>query len=457
VIDKENAQNRKGLFMIDASKGVMKDGNKNRLRSMDIHKIVDVFNNQIEWPKYSRIVPFIDIEKNEFNLNIPRYIDSQESEDIQDIEAHLLGGIPQADIDALEAYWKVYPSLKSTLFSKGDRKNYLHLRILKESIRQIIFSHPEFEKYATELDHVFAGWKKKSRGMLKALKVNHHPKKIIYELSEDMLERYSGRALIDNYDMYQLLMDYWAEVMQDDCYIIADDGWKANTYRILEKNNKGKEIDRGWTCDLVPKQLVIDRFFKKEKEALAELQSEQDRIVSELAELEDEHSADEGFFADMEKVTKAAVQKRLKELEKTTIKELLVAAEPAAKYGQSGESSEELEHQVLTKYLDLSDRQSSIRKEIKEAEAMLDEHLLDKYKKLTEDEIKTIVVDDKWLGSVEKNVRSDMNRISYRLTHRINDLAERYETRLSQFERSIEQAESKVNTHLEKMGFTWRL
>src|SRR5207244_13213590 len=105
VIDKEDAHARKGIFMIDASVGFMKDGPKNRLRAQDIYKIVDVFNRRLEVPKYSRMVSVEEIEKNEFNLNLPRYIDSQQSEDLQDIEGHLRGGIPKADIDALQPYW----------------------------------------------------------------------------------------------------------------------------------------------------------------------------------------------------------------------------------------------------------------------------------------------------------------------------------------------------------------
>ncbi len=122
VLDKEgavqthgSASPQKGIFMVDASKGFIKDGNKNRLREQDIHKIVDIFNKQTELPKYSRLVSVEEISdpKNDFNLNIPRYIDSQEAEDIQDIAAHLLGDIPNADIDALQEYWTAYPSLRN--------------------------------------------------------------------------------------------------------------------------------------------------------------------------------------------------------------------------------------------------------------------------------------------------------------------------------------------------------
>jgi type I restriction enzyme M protein len=117
VLDKENAANRTGIFMIDASKGFVKDGNKNRLRHQDIHKMVDVFTRQLEIPGYSRMVTREEIEDNDYNLNIPRYIDSIEPEDRHDIDAHLRGGIPTRDIDALDRYWDIFPSLKVELFT----------------------------------------------------------------------------------------------------------------------------------------------------------------------------------------------------------------------------------------------------------------------------------------------------------------------------------------------------
>ena len=265
VIDKENAHKRKGIFMIDAGKGFMKEGNKNRLRSMDIHRIVDVFNRQLEIDKYSRIVPVTEIEKNEYNLNIPRYIDSQEAEDIQDIEAHLLGGIPNADIDALETYWKVCPHLKTTLFRKGRGEKYSRLLIEKEEIKQTIFRHPEFAGYMREMTGLFAQWKQTNTQTLKNLHAGLRPKELIVELSESLLKHYTDKALIDRYDVYQHLMDYWADTMQDDCYIIAADGWKAETCRIQVENKQKKMVDKGWTCDLIPKSLVIDRFFSAKK------------------------------------------------------------------------------------------------------------------------------------------------------------------------------------------------
>lgn len=187
VLDKENAENRKGIFMIDASKGFVKDGNKNRLRTQDIHKIVDVFNRQLEIPKYSRMVSVVEIENKEFNLNIPRYIDSQEAEDIQDIEAHLNGDIPTCDIEDLQNYWDVYPTLKTSLFGESKRKGYCTLKIAMEEIKPTIFSHPEFTKYAKTMEATFTTWKEKNTAFLKNQTIGVKPKEIIQEISEDIL------------------------------------------------------------------------------------------------------------------------------------------------------------------------------------------------------------------------------------------------------------------------------
>ncbi|WP_235185956.1 type I restriction-modification system subunit M [Methylomarinum vadi] len=250
VIDKEEAQARKGIFMIDASAGYMKDGNKNRLRSMDIHKIVDAFTKQLEIPKYSRLVGFDEIERNEFNLNLPRYIDNSEAEDLQDIAGHLQGGIPAADIDALQRYWSVCPNLKSALF-KPNRPGYLDLAVDKAAIKTAIYQHDEFSAFIAGMNAHFDVWCKRSEEKLKDLQAGCHPKDLIAELSEDLLAHYAGQPLIDKYDVYQHLMNYWAETMQDDCYLIAADGWKAETYRIIETDKKGKEKDKGWACDLL--------------------------------------------------------------------------------------------------------------------------------------------------------------------------------------------------------------
>jgi type I restriction enzyme M protein len=455
VLDKEGADvqthghaSSRGIFMVDASKGFIKDGNKNRLREQDIHKIVDVFTKQTNLPKYSRLVSIEEISdaKNDYNLNIPRYIDSQETEDIQDIEAHLLGGIPNADINALNEYWEVYPSLKAELFKASERENYSDLKIEKEGVKQTIFNHPEFTAFSKEMDEVFETWKTKNTQILKALEKGLKPKEVIYRISEDILANYTGHALMNKYDVYQHLMDYWNDIMQDDCYFIAVEGWKAE----LTITKQTKTVTE-WDCDLVPKALVIDRYFGVEAQGIATLEAEKEAIATEITELEEEHNTEDGYFADLDKVNKANVQKRLKELFATKPKkekqELANAAEPEMAYGEQA---------VLEHYLKLLDKQTAINKKIKEALADLDKKVIERYKTLTENEIKQLVVDDKWMTVLERDVKTEMERISQRLTQRIKELAERYETPLPKQTDEVKILEEKVNAHLVKMGFKWQ-
>ena len=458
LIDKENAHNRKGIFMIDAGKGFIKDGNKNRLREQDIRKITDVFNGQLEIPGYSRMVSVAEIEENDYNLNIPRYIDSQETEDIQDIEAHLKGGIPIADINALSKFWEVFPTLRKSLFEKIN-DNYSELTIDHSEIRDTIFSHPEFVGFIEEMDSVFNEWKTENTEYLKGLTIGSKPKEVIIKLAEELLEQYTNKPLVDKYDIYQHLMTYWFETMQDDCYIIAADGWIAETSRILVENKQKKMVDKGWTCDLVPKELVINRYFQSEKQTIDDLETEKETIASELTELEEEHNSEDGYFAELEKVNKATITKRIKELENeqkasvsSSIVENSMAAEPQTQYGNT--ENEELT--VLKQYLDLLSRQASTNKKIKQAEKELDEILYTKYPTLTEDKVKQLVVDDKWIHTIEAAIKGEIDHISQRLTNRIKELAERYETPLPEIDVRLSEVEAKVNAHLEKMGFLWK-
>ena len=435
VIDKQEAHSRKGIFMIDASRGFMKDGPKNRLRAQDIHKIVDVFNKQLEVPKYSRMVSFAEIEKNEFNLNLPRYIDSQTPEDIQDIEGHLKGGIPAADVDALQPYWAVCPQLRQVSL-KPNRPGYVDLAVDKADIKSTIYEHAEFMAFIARMNAVFAEWREKSAMMLRQLKIGFHPKEVIAALAEDLLAHYAVKPLIDNYDIYQHLLDYWTETMQDDCYLIAAEGWKAETRRIIEKDKKGKEKDKGWACDLVPKALIVARYFAAEQEAIDKLAVDLESVTARITELEEEHGGDEGVFSELDKVNKANVTARLKEIK------------------CDKEPNGELD--VLQEWLRLAGDETDLKKTLKDAEAALDAGAYAQYPKLTEAEIKTLVVDDKWLAALAAAIHGEMDRISHGLTQRVTELAERYETSMPKMFDRVADLEAKVNRHLDGMGFSWR-
>lgn len=310
VLDKEESDGREGVFMVDASKGFIKDGNKNRLREQDIHKMVDVFTKQSLVNKYARFVPFGEIVENEYNLNIPRYIDTQDTEDLHDLNAHLNGGIPDSDIESLNEYWKVYPSLKNEIFSPL-REGYSQLKVAASDIKEAIFSHLEFKAYSHQMDAVFESWQDKNRPVFRAIDENIKPKSLIHQVSESLLEEYTNKALVNKYDIFQHLMDYWVETMKDDAYLIVEDGWVAKL-RVVKQTKKETTYD----SDLVPKPLVINRFFAEERNAIQALEAEQENQQNTFDSLVEEESGEDGVFSDGDgKVSKSDLTDKLFEHE----------------------------------------------------------------------------------------------------------------------------------------------
>ncbi|MBC8726801.1 type I restriction-modification system subunit M [Paraburkholderia sp. UCT2] len=439
VVDKENAQARKGIFMVDASSGFIKDGPKNRLREQDIHRIVDVFTRMDESdPRYARLVGLDEIAKNDYNLNLPRYINSSAAEDIQDIHGHLQGGIPLADVEALNDYWAVCPKLKDALF-QPLREGYVTLAVDKAAIKPTIFLHPQFASYLGDMGRHFDVWRAAAVPGLKALDTGFHPKQFIVELAEGLLHHYEGKPLVDAYDVYQHLMDYWADTMQDDAYLLATDGWVAQTYRVIEKTKKGKgdnarvvERDKGWACDLVPKSYIVARYFAVEQAAIYETSAALEAVSSALIELEEEHGGEDGVFSGFDKINAAAVKERIKEI------------------GKDADAADEMT--VLKQWQSLTDREAGLKKTLKTLEAELDAKAYAQYPKLTVNEIRTLVVEDKWLAALSATVSGELERVSQTLTSRVRDLAMRYESPLPVLVDEVAVLTARVEAHLRKMG-----
>jgi type I restriction enzyme M protein len=450
VLDKEGAAGRKGIFMIDASKGFIKDGPKNRLRAQDIHKIVDAFTRLAELPRFSRMVPLAEIAdpKNDFNLNLPRYVDTSEPEDIQDIDAHLRGGIPNRDIDALERYWQVFPGVRTALFKKGDRAGYSQLRIPAAEIKTTIFGHAEFTAWSEQAGKLFTKWRKKSTAELRGTAKGDKPKQLIEALAEDLLDTFEKAPLLDAYDVYQHLMDYWAETMQDDLYLLVGDGWReAAKPRVLvdDKDKKSKDkpdfvIGRQkFKAELLPPTLLVARYFAADQAAIDALESEAASISHSMEELVEEHGGEEGLLADAkndkEKVTKASAAARVRDIKKDRD-----AAD---------------ERKVLGEYLAFAEKEATMSGKAKAADEALIAKVATKYTTLTEDEIRTLVVEDKWLGAVAAAVQAELDRVSQTLTGRVRELAGRYESPLPQLISEVATLASRVDAHLRKMGATW--
>ncbi|MCX7193791.1 MAG: type I restriction-modification system subunit M [Proteobacteria bacterium] len=421
VLDKENAAGRTGLFMIDGSRGFVKDGNKNRLRHQDIHKIVDVFNKQLEIPKFSRMVGVAEIEANDYNLNIPRYIDSSEAEDLQDIAAHLKGGIPNADVDGMSAYWQVFPTLQKQLFDTGTA-GYSQMKVAATQVKPTIFAHPEFVSYTQSVSTLFQQWRANNIARLKRISQDTHPKPLIDLLSEGLLQTFNQVQLIDKYDVYQHLMSYWSDIMQDDAYLIAADGWQA-----------GNDAANG----LIPPSLIIARYFAAEREAIEQLEAGRDAISRQLEELDEEHGGEEGLLTeaknDKGKITRATVAARFKDIK------------------SDKEATDE--RKLLNAYLALIEQESAANRQVKDAQKLLDTKVAAQYAKLSTDDIKTLVVDDKWLTTLAADVQTELDRVSQALTGRIKQLAERYAEPLPQLANDVAALNAKVEAHLKMMGF----
>ena len=471
VLDKENATARavgkSGIFMIDAAKGFKKDGPKNRLREQDLHKIVDTYTRQDESdPRYARMVPVAEIAdpKNDYNLNLPRYIDSTEPEDLQDIDGHLRGGIPERDLDAvverdpnaLGNYWEIMPGLRAALFGKPTRPGYAALKLAIAEVKLAIFGHAEFAAFHQSATQRFTEWQQASTPPLKNLAKGGHPKPLIEAIAEDLLATFKAAPLLDAYDIYQHLMDYWFDTMQDDCYLIADAGWKAGALprEIRQvKNKEGKLVwpekedykkgKRRFKSDLVPAALLIARYFAAERDAIAAAEAELAALEQQLDELREEHSGEEGLLAEViegegekQKITAKALKARLKEI------------------GKDPDDADE--RQALEAYADLLDQQTDAKAKLKAAQDDLEAKLDAKDPTLSEDDIKTLVVDDKWLATVAAAVQGELGRVSQTLTGRIRQLAERYATPLPQLIDEVAKLAARVDEHLKKMGAVWK-
>ena len=458
VLDKENAAGRKGIFMIDASKGFKKDGPKNRLREQDIHRIVDTFTKQDNKFGYSQMVPLNEIadQKNDFNLNLPRYIDSTEPEDLQDIDGHLRGGIPERDLDALGAYWKILPSVRSVLFESVGRPGYERLKLPITEVNPAILEHTEFAVFQQKATRGFADWCKATTLRLTSFDKEGNPKALIETIAEELLAAFHQVPLLDAYNVFQHLMDYWAETMQDDCYLISADGWVkgAQPREIVKVRNKNNKLiwpephnylkgKQRFKSDLVPASILVARHIAVERNAIEALDNQLSTLEQQLDEMREENSGEEGLLTeviegvgDKQKIVAKVVKARLKE----------IGTDPL--YGE--------ERAALKAYTDLLEQQTEAKAKRKTAQKDLDKKIDALYPKLTEAEIKTLVVDDKWMARLSAAVQDELDRVSQTLTERIRELAERYARPLSELTDEVDKLTARVEEHLKRMGASWK-
>lgn len=456
VLDKENTENRTGIFMIDASHGFIKDGDKNRLREQDIYKIVTTFNSMTEVSGFSRFVPFDEIiNKNSYNLNIPRYIDSTEKEDLQSIEAHLYGGIPQDDIDNIPHFWNVFPNLKNQIFGEYS-KGFYKLLIQKDDVHKTISENIEFLEYNKKVNNTYNEWKKIANPVLTNLNSTDSNKEIILNLSEEILEKFSKLELLDKYDVYQVLLAYWNETMNDDVLLIIQDELGYNLAKITDdikeepkeskkakkdsaKEKKPKEPKIiGWEGRLIPKQIVLDAFFALEQKEIEKAEEKLSQTESEFEEFIENNSDENGYFTDYmgddEKIDSKKITSRVKLLTKE-------------------KKTQNEEYKILNNYVDYESSIKSQKKHITELKKVLDDNCRNRYETFTDAEIKDLLVNRKWYKAIDDGIQNLYITVANHLTKRIVELYERYENTLSELNTKLAEEEKVVFGHLTQMGF----
>lgn len=450
VLDKENAHARTGVFMVDASRGFTKDGAKNRLRSQDVHRIVDVFTKQTEVERYARMVPLHEIadEANDYNLNIPRYIDTSEPEDLQDLPAHLHGGIPDRDLDALAHYWDAFPSLRTALFTP-NRPGYSDLAVDLAGVQRTILDSAEFGRLAAEVRDGVGEWFAAHRPILQAVNSETVPKELITTISEDLLARFRGTPLLDPYDVYEQLMTYWSEVMQDDVFLVMHEGWMdaAKPREAIEdrdrKISESPDLVVGsgrravkYKMDLIPPGLVVARYFREQQAEVERLDASAEEAGRAVAEFIEEHGGEDGPLSeamdDDGKVPKKLAADRLKQAR------------------HEGDDPEETK--ALKRMIELYNEEAQARKAAKEAKAELDRATLEKYGELSLPEIKQLVLDDKWTVAIRERVDGEVEDLTLALVGRIRELGERYAETAASIEAELADMEARARRRLSDKG-----
>lgn len=521
LIDKEDTETRDGVFIIDASRGFKKDGNKNRLREQDIEKIIQTYINGDEIDGYSKFVTYESIlAEHDGNLNIPRYIPKIDDALPQNIASHLKGGIPKSDIDSIEKLWNISPELKSKIFTCVDEKHNIYkLATLPSEIENIISSDRSISVESTnECETLFEIWKSRVKEVLLTIDKNTNPKSLIRQVSVEILEDFDSAKLLDNYDVYDFLLNYWNEKLQDDVYVIKSSGYEAGReieYVYAQKKSKddnGDEIKvddtskvKSFDGAIIPRSIVEIEYFAKELSELNSLTEKSALLESELDEMREEESGEDGLLVNVlnekgDGIPKANLTKKIKELESkktssvvsdleklitlfannnTSAMDSVITANAellnyelknkngtfgkkkltdALKLAISRATVPEIyadEYNALIAYqVKLSEKEET-DKIIKEEQKKLDDLILAKYGELTIKEIKYLLFDKKWMTRLHNDIADATDQVLNTLASRVVLIAKRYEHTLSEIEEKTANSKAKVMSALERMGYKW--
>lgn len=456
LLDKEAPEKRDGIYMIDASKGFIKDGNKNKLRARDMRKIMDAFEAGLEIEKFSRFVSYKEIDENDGNLNLPRYIDSSEPEDIQDLGGHLQGGIPESDVAGLRELWDAAPSLKGEIF-KPSRAGYLDLNCLKSAIRDIFDANPEIGAFKKSVAIDFDAWKTEAVRVLRDFSQGERPRSAINSAGDAILKAYESVALIGKYDVYQKLMELWEDCVQDDLFIVAEDGWLGckSLYELQPKEKMEFNIEIGsgkggkrYQSDVIDPLAVAKRYFTADLALLEKKEAELSLAEQSIDDAMEEMGSEEGALSSYIEDGKWASEiKKTKTTPKVDggMERLKQVADLEAEFGSDAQAVKDLLANLA--------KAKKLKPEVADLKRSLWSGVLQKIESMTEDEIKQSVIEDKWLAKLAAAIDSEAKRVLQSKITRIEELASRYEAKLDTLESKRAELAKKNAENMKLLGF----
>ncbi|NHA57650.1 type I restriction-modification system subunit M [Helicobacter pylori] len=441
VLDKENAHARKGVFMIDASKDFKKDGNKNRLRDQDVQKMIDTFNALKEIPYYSKMVSLEEISANDYNLNIPRYIASKqelEKDLFALINSHKASYLPKNEIKAYDPYFRVFKELKNTLFKKSDKEGYYALKTECENIKDYITQSLEYQTFHASVLSAFD--RLELFTTFNDLEPGFNPKTLIESVCSKVLKEFEKVGILDKYGVYQLFKDYYNEVLQDDWFLISFNGFRsAKELRELtplkDKNKKANYLEEPdfivqktyYKSDLIPKNLIKQRFFEKEAKELEALENALNEKEALLDEFIEEHSNEEGLFYEL-KINESVLKKELKN------------------------ATDSEDKQILKTALEWLEAKNKALKMKNKAYEELELKAFHQYKNLEINEIKDLIIQDKWLNSLKNALENKIQKRINAFISALNGIISSYSNSLLELDKEVKESESKVLEHLKDLG-----
>lgn len=429
------------ILIVDASKGFEKVGKNNKLRACDIKKITDTVINRTSIDKYSRAVSVEEVRENDYNLNIPRYVDSSVADECFDIYATMFGGIPKSEIDLLDIYWQSFPSLKAELFD-NIKNEYTHLKT--DNIKQTILNNADIKKFISNFNSSFEDFNSflKSRLLeqVQTLKI----KKEQTLLGNDIFKRLENIPLVDKYEAYQLLDNNWLDIAVD-LEIIQTEGFEATKQvnpNIVIKKKKGKdtEVQEGWIGHIMPFDLVQKRYLKDELETL---NSKENRLVEITAEFEEilESLSEEEKEEEIVKESKDAF------VNAQVIKEAKqIKAEIKKKVKFEDDS---IENKIL-KIDALITEEKALKKAVKEESEKLHLQTKKTIEKLSESQVYELL-ELKWINPLEQQLTKLPNGIINTLVNQLEVIAKKYETTLKDIEDEIKDTSKELSSMISEL------